>query len=51
MVAIVFLLAILSGMALKTWVVFGLWLLIGAAIYVFYGRSRSHLKNEVNVDQ
>ncbi|MFY9230616.1 MAG: amino acid permease [Candidatus Nanopelagicales bacterium] len=50
-VAIVFLLAILSGMALKTWVVFGLWLLIGAAIYVFYGRSRSHLRDRADVDK
>jgi basic amino acid/polyamine antiporter, APA family len=39
---------LMAGLPLITWIRFGLWLLVGLAIYFLYGKKRSVLQNELN---
>jgi APA family basic amino acid/polyamine antiporter len=42
---------VMKGLPLQAWTRFGFWLLIGLAIYVFYGyrHSRLHLRGRTDV--
>jgi basic amino acid/polyamine antiporter, APA family len=39
---------LMAGLPLITWIRFGIWLLVGLAIYFMYGKKRSVLQNELN---